>query len=560
MIPGILRKTSALLAGFALLAAPALSQNTTPAPAETRRLHVELTLEEAIRAAQEQSIAAMVAKYTFLSSYWSFRSFRASRLPSLNLSGEVLSFDRSLRLLQDYDTGEMRYLENYNLQNTIGLSIRQNIALTGGTLQLYSSLNRLDQFAPKDSKSYYSQPITLSYTQPLFAYNQFKWDKKIAPKEYELAKRTYIEAMEDVTTQAVSYYFALLLSKTRHEIAVKNYDNTKALYAIAEKRLKLGSITHDELLQLQLRMLNDSLSINDTSLEVREQQMRFNSYLRYNENVEVAPVLDDRIPAIDIDYAMVLDKALENSSFDIGNQIQMLNAESDIARARAERGASATLNARFGLSQTGEEFRTAYSNLLDQEVVGLQFSIPIFDWGLGKGESRDRPQPDRTGGDRLPPRDLHAHRAVPQPAQPVRRGRPGPRGRRTPLLHRAGELPAGNRLGDGHEHGPDREGSGQPDLRLGAGRLLELLLLAAPQDTLRLHLPDRHQRGVRQTHQRITLWTDTSFQHSSAPPCCRAAADRKAKRRTTATTASATGSNTTPSRWTRCGCGVSRAS
>ena len=346
------------------------------------------TEEEAIRAAQEQSIAAMVAKYTFLSSYWSFRSFRASRLPSLNLSGEVLSFDRSLRLLQDYDTGEMRYLENYNLQNTIGLSIRQNIALTGGTLQLYSSLNRLDQFAPKDSKSYYSQPITLSYTQPLFAYNQFKWDKKIAPKEYELAKRTYIEAMEDVTTQAVSYYFALLLSKTRHEIAVKNYDNTKALYAIAEKRLKLGSITHDELLQLQLRMLNDSLSINDTSLEVREQQMRFNSYLRYNENVEVAPVLDDRIPAIDIDYAMVLDKALENSSFDIGNQIQMLNAESDIARARAERGASATLNARFGLSQTGEEFRTAYSNLLDQEVVGLQFSIPIFDWGMGKGRVR----------------------------------------------------------------------------------------------------------------------------------------------------------------------------
>ena len=122
MIPGILRKTSALLAEIRCSYHPRCPR-TTPAPAETRRLHVELTLEEAIRAAQEQSIAAMVAKYTFLSSYWSFRSFRASRLPSLNLSGEVLSFDRSLRLLQDYDTGEMRYLENYNLQNTIALSI-----------------------------------------------------------------------------------------------------------------------------------------------------------------------------------------------------------------------------------------------------------------------------------------------------------------------------------------------------------------------------------------------------------------------------------------------------
>lgn len=65
----------------------------------------------------------MVAKYTFLSSYWSFRSYQASRLPSLNLSGEVLSFDRSLRLLQDYDTGEMRYLENYNLQIDVACRI-----------------------------------------------------------------------------------------------------------------------------------------------------------------------------------------------------------------------------------------------------------------------------------------------------------------------------------------------------------------------------------------------------------------------------------------------------
>ncbi len=358
-------------------ASPARRQQASP-----------LTLDDAIYAAQTQSIAAMVAKYTFLSSYWAYRSYRASRLPSLNLTGEVLSFDRSLRLLQDYDTGELRYLENYNLQNTLGLSIKQNVALTGGTLRLYSSLNRLDQFAPKSSKSYYSQPVTLSYTQPLFAYNRFKWDKKIAPKEYELAKRTYIEAMEDITIQAVAHYFDLLLSKTKHSIAVKNYSNTKSLYAIAEQRLGLGSVTRDELLQLQLRMLNDSLSINDTALAAREAQMKLNSYLRFSETTEIDPQLDDRIPLIEVDYATVLDKALMNSSFEIDNQIRRLNAEAEIAQARSERGASATINARFGLSQTGDGFRAAYSDLLDQEVVGLQFSIPIFDWGMGKGRVR----------------------------------------------------------------------------------------------------------------------------------------------------------------------------
>ena len=387
-----------LIAGLWTLLPAAAQPMTTPPPlrrdsavweSPVRRQQASpLTLEDAIYAAQTQSIAAMVAKYTFLSSYWAYRSYRASRLPSLNLTGEVLSFDRSLRLLQDYDTGEMRYMENYNLQNTLGLSIKQNIALTGGTLRLYSSLNRLDQFAPKDSKSYYSQPITLSYTQPLFAYNQFKWDKKIAPKEYELAKRTYIEAMEEITIQAVTYYFNLLLSKTKHTIAVKNYSNTKSLYAIAEQRLELGSVTKDELLQLQLRMLNDSLSINDTALAARESQMKLNSYLRFSETTEIEPQLDDRIPLIEIDYATVLDKALANSSFEIDNHIRQLSAEAAVAQAKSERGASATLNARFGLSQAGDDFRAAYSHLLDQEVVGLQFSIPIFDWGMGKGRVR----------------------------------------------------------------------------------------------------------------------------------------------------------------------------
>ena len=416
-------------AGIAI-SSPAQSGAALPLPPDSVRervasrtqIQLRLTLDKAIYSAQNHSIAAMVAKYTFLSSYWSFRSYQASRLPSLNLSGEVLSFDRSLRLLQDYDTGEMRYLENYNLQNTLGLAIQQNITLTGGTLRLYSSLNRLDQFAPKESKSYYSQPITLSYTQPLFAYNSFRWNKKIAPKEYELAKRTYIEVMEDITVQAVSYYFSLLLCKTRHTIAVKNYGNTKSLYSIAEERLKLGSITNDELLQLQLRMLNDSLAINDTALAVREQRMRFNSYLRYSENVDIDPVLDDRIPAIEVDYATVLDKALENSSFNASNQLRTLNAEAGIAKAKAERGATATINARFEPARPGGHRTPVFH--------------PAFRLGhgqgarpYGQGAGRHGTQPDRAGRNRLPAHNLYAHRTIPQPAEPMRRGRPGTGGR-----------------------------------------------------------------------------------------------------------------------------------
>ncbi len=234
----------------------------------------------------------------------------------------------------------------------------------------------------------------------------------------------YIEAMEDITIQAVTYYFNLLLSKTKHTIAVKNYSNTKSLYAIAEQRLDLGSVTKDVVLQLQLRMLNDSLSINDTALAARESQMKLNSYLRFSETTEIEPLLDDRIPPIEIDYATVLDKALANSSFEIDNQIRQLNAEAAIAQAKSERGASATINARFGLSQTGDDFRTAYSNLLDQEVVGLASLLSRSSTGQRRArmaKAKAEMLHNQIEQDQIDYRHaVYTHRTILQSTQPMR--------------------------------------------------------------------------------------------------------------------------------------------
>jgi outer membrane protein TolC len=97
-------------------------------------------------------------------------------------------------------------------------------------------------------------------------------------------------------------------------------------------------------------------------------------------------MLEENLPDIQMDYDLVMYKSLNNSSFSLENELSLLNAESSVALAKASRGFTFSLNARFGLSQTGPEFPQAYKDLLDQETVGITFSIPIFDWGLGKGK------------------------------------------------------------------------------------------------------------------------------------------------------------------------------
>ena len=345
-----------------------------------------MTLSEAIRTARTNSVEALETRQAFISTYWAYRSYKANRLPGVNLNGNLMNFDRSLTLLQNPEDGTLKYVSSNNLQNGIALEINQNITFTGGTLTLVSDLSRIDQFGAGKSLTWHSRPVTLSYYQPLFTYNQFKWDKKIEPKEYERGKREYLERMEGITIDAVYAYHNLLLARMNNEISKSNFENSGKMLKIAKESLQLGNVTRAEYLQLELRMLNESISINESAVDVREAQMILNSLLGYDESFEIEPVIESELPDIQMDYDLVMSKSLNNSSFCLSNELSLLNAESAVAHAKASRGFSFALNARFGMSQTGPEFPQAYKNLLDQEVVGITFRIPIFDWGLGKGK------------------------------------------------------------------------------------------------------------------------------------------------------------------------------
>ena len=346
----------------------------------------EMTLSQAIHTARNQSVEALEARQAFISTYWAYRSYKASRLPSFYLYGNLMNFDRSLTLLQNPDDGSLKYVGSNNLQNSLGLQVNQNITFTGGTLSVSSDLSRIDQFGDSKSMTWYSRPVTVSYYQPLFSYNQFKWDKKIEPKEYEKGKRDYLGTMEALTINVVYAYHNLLLAKMNNEISQSNFENSGNMLQIAKERYQLGDVTKAEYLQLELRMLNDSIAINETAVAVREAQMNLNSILGFDESFEVIPTLEEELPDIRMDYDIVMQKSLENSSFTLNNELSLLTAESNVAYAKASRGFSFALNARFGMSQTGPDFPQAYKDLLDQEVVGITFSIPIFDWGQGKGK------------------------------------------------------------------------------------------------------------------------------------------------------------------------------
>lgn len=63
----------------------------------------------------------------------------------------------------------------------------------------------------------------------------------------------------------------------------------------------------------------------------------------------------------------------------------LLEAQMDVARAKADRRPQIDLYARFGLNQVSGTIPGAYKNPTDQENVQLGIKVPIFDGGMAKG-------------------------------------------------------------------------------------------------------------------------------------------------------------------------------
>ncbi len=347
---------------------------------------ISLDLEETIRLAQEQSIDAMIVRNTFLGDYWNFRSHRAELLPSLNFSAGIANFDRSQRALQDAATGEIYYRTNYNMNNSATVSIDQQVAVTGGILSLSSSLNRLDQYRPIRDITYYSQPVTLSYLQPLFNYNRLKWDRKIEPEKFERSKKEYLESMEEVTLKAVRYFYNLAMAQLHYTIAAGNYSQMKTMYGIASRRHEqTGSVTRSELLQLELRMVNDSLAISTRENDYKARLMEFRSFLGYNDKVDLRLEQSDEVPELRMEVDFVLEKTWQNGPFRIDQEVSRLESDRSVAQAKANRGISLSVSTQFGLSNNADELPGAYSHLLNHEIFGVNLRVPIVDWGMGKG-------------------------------------------------------------------------------------------------------------------------------------------------------------------------------
>lgn len=342
-----------------------------------------LSLQDAIELARQQSPAVQSARNAFLSAYWNYRYYRANYLPSVTLTSSPY-INKEMNKITQSD-GTAMFIRQDQFGADLTLKINQNISWTGGSFFVKSAINRLDELQNHTS-AYSTQPLLIGYEQSLFGYNSLKWDRKIEPIRYREAKKQYAETLELISATTCNHFFSLASAQTELELARQNFASADTLYHMAQGRYEIGTITENEMLQLEINRLNEETNVMDAEITLKEMSQSISSFLGLDEIPQLSLIMPDSVPQFEVSVATAMELALDNSPDPEYYRRIIKESESHLAYAKANARMKADLYVQFGLSQTGLDIGQSFSNLMHQEYASISLSLPILDWGRGRGK------------------------------------------------------------------------------------------------------------------------------------------------------------------------------
>jgi outer membrane protein len=343
---------------------------------------VRLSLQQVVAMAKANSIAAKQATTVRETKYWQWRTFKSNYQPQLSLTGILPGYSKTTQPVLQPD-GTIVFQPVHNDNSSLQLDFSQSITATGGTVYGTTSMQRFYDFDRKN-ELFNGVPYAIGYSQPLFQFNALRWDKKIEPLKFSESKQAYIESQEQISITVTGYFFDLLLAQVNYQIAQTNFTNTEKILTIAKVKFDLGKISKNEILQLQLERLNAQKAVGTAKRDMEIATLNLRTYTGAEGEDKIALELPGASINMDVSADKVLAEAFANRSDAIAFVRKVAEAKRDVAKAKGQSGLVATLTANIGFSNTARNIPDVYRNPQNQQLLQLQFSIPVLDWGRSK--------------------------------------------------------------------------------------------------------------------------------------------------------------------------------
>jgi outer membrane protein TolC len=340
---------------------------------------LNLTLQNVIDLAVNQSSSVKYAQNRYENYFWRFKNFQAQFRPQLVISGNLPNYYEGTEPVKQGD-GSIQFREVGRFNNNVALSVNQSIPQTGTRIYASSSVIR-NQDLRKDEVSFSGDPYKIGFSQPVFAYNWMKWSKKTEPLVYDEAQKDFVETIEEISRNATSRFFRYLKVQTNYKLAENNLSNSEDNLRIAKTKRNLGTISENDYSRIRLSVLTAQKSLTQASMDLKNADFELKKYIGLDQDVDIELIMPLNMYLFKVDPQLALEEALTNRKEPIQYERRLIEADRELTKAKRGNGLSATLHGSYGTSNIAYDWPGIYSEPANQKYLRLSFSIPILDWG-----------------------------------------------------------------------------------------------------------------------------------------------------------------------------------
>ncbi len=264
----------------------------------------------------------------------------------------------------------------------------QPIVPTGGSLYANSSIERFNNFDNGET-NWNASLIRIGINQPLRRYNPLKWNKSLWKVDLKRSVQKYNFDLEQMFLNTANLFFDALIAQTELELSQLTYDNNQKLYKIAEEKLAVGKISENDRLQLEYELTRSEANLEWVSANFESSVKQLELYLNTSFDDDI--IFDDNdLTVFDalVNGEELIQLALENSFERSEIEFNEINAQKNLAEAKANAGINATIDASVGLRKGDNNFNSLYVDQRTEQNLQINFSVPIYRHQQSKYEKK----------------------------------------------------------------------------------------------------------------------------------------------------------------------------
>ena len=345
----------------------------------------QLSLEEAIRLAQDSTIIAFQSQHEYDYYLLHYEEFTALRKPQLILRVAP----NYSRLISDLSRDYV-YMRNYdNLSAAASVRLTQKMLDWGGEAYVGTQAIWSEYFGSQSAQArqFMAAPLLVGYRQTLLGYNPYRWEKTVEDQRLKAARQQHQYDMNTIAEEVTRRFFRLVCAQGQVDMYRRNLQTADTLLAIAREKASIAMVTLAELRSLELQRINAANALSMARTAETEARTRLASYLRMSDNSlsgTMSLLFPQEPKAISLTAADAIGLALANSPV-YQHQIAVLTeSRQQEQKAQKEKGLNASLDVNVGMQQVDDVIGRAYRDQRLYALGAVTLSVPLMDHGAAK--------------------------------------------------------------------------------------------------------------------------------------------------------------------------------